>query len=195
MRTANFLVGVNIEFIRKDVLGLNQDTFAERIATELDKLFPEEGDHKKPSRLTIGKWERCDTAPDLKTLYAISAMTNGSYDIGFLLGLYKNPSFEHMAIQNITGLAADTIFKLEEYNAAAHNERRKDLAEASKKMIQIADSLFASDELYRAILGICFSQELDKSESSDLLLESYKFKIQMELYSVIEKTFTDIIRG
>lgn len=183
-------IGARIRLIRLS-LNLNQEPFAEELNKKYNDLYPDNKKNTPFDRTTIGKWESGRTTPDIKTLYAIAAMTE-EYDIGFVLGLYKQSNYNVFYIQNITGLQMEDIWKLEELN--------KEMSSGDvigKKYATIIFNFFSallnSEVIAEQALGLSVINDLDfNSMTKNLLLEATKFKIQKETSEIINKVVEEV---
>lgn len=92
----------------------NQTEFGRAIAEKLDQMYPAI-EHDPPKRQTISNWTCGKTCPDVQQLQAIAALTNGQFDVGYLLGLYVEKNIGIKQIHENTGLSCFAIEKIQKW--------------------------------------------------------------------------------
>lgn len=149
--------------IRKYVLHLSQDRFSEKIAEQLNRGL-ESPTFKCPKRETIRKWECGESAPDLQQLQAIAELTEGKYDVGYLLGLYdeKNYSVKQLCEQTRLSQAASE-FLFEHGNEYSYNNILISWIIESERFPKLLE-----------LIGTAVDFSLDSQESTDREFQELK---------------------
>lgn len=187
--TEQLSIGARIQFIRQS-LNLNQEPFAEEIEKKYNELFPNDTVKHPYARSTIGKWESGITTPDIKTLYAIAAITD-NYDIGFLLGLYQVHNYNEFYIKDITGLPMESIYALEEIKEGitSGDSLKKTY---SSLMLSLVVSILSSEKMFSSMCELALCKQINNSESSRLLTDAKKFEALKGISDILDKIVSEV---
>lgn len=184
-----FSIGTRIQYIRQS-LNLNQEPFAEELDKKYNELYPNDTPKRPYARSTIGKWESGITTPDIKTLYAIAALTD-DYDIGFLLGLYQQANYNEYYIKNITGLPLESIYTLKEINEGVTSGDSLKRTYSSL-FLSLVVSILSSEKMFSSMCALALCKQINNSESSRLLTDAKKFEALKGLSDILDKIVSEV---